>query len=247
MLTSSATVVPMVSRATTGPAKRLRALMRARNWTYRDVAVRAHMASPSQIGNILGQLDKRADGISPRTARRLADAFGVPLAELFPEIAGVGDAPPVVAPTHSPSHSPALPARDRPETVAVPETAPDLRGALALAFDGRRHSLDDLRALDDLVRHDRVRMALAEGDLVAAARRWLDAARRLRLHGQEITFTGILLVLAAPSEAGPVDPHADEKIAALRALGPGARTLAEEIEPPMDPIGGHAGPSRPVK
>jgi transcriptional regulator with XRE-family HTH domain len=225
----------MVSRATAGPAKRLRALMRARNWTYRDVAVRAGMASPSQIGNILGQLDKRADGIAPRTARRLADAFEVPLAELFPEIAGMSEDVPAAPPTAS-----ALPPRAEPAVTAVPDPAPDLRGALALAFDGRRHSLDDLRALDDLVRHDRVRMELAEGDLVAAA-------RRLRMLGQELSFTGLLLALAAPHEAAPRDPRADEKIAALRALAPTVRAPDKEIEPPLDPIGDKADPSRPVK
>lgn len=246
MLIPSGTVGPMASRATPGPAKRLRALMRARNWTYRDVAVRAGMASPSQIGNILAQLDKRADGISSRTARRLADAFEVSLAELFPEIAGTVGGGAEEMPAASPPAN-ALASRAEPASVAVPDPAPDLRGALALAFDGRRHSLDDLRALDDLVRHDRVRMDLAEGDLVAAARRWLDAVRRLRMLGQELSVTGLLLALAAPHGAAPQDPHADEKIAALRALAPSAHAPDEEIEPPLDPIGGKADPSRPVK
>lgn len=62
-----------------------------------------------------------------------------------------------------------------------------------------------------------------------------------------LSVTGLLLALAAPHGAAPQDPHADEKIAALRALAPSAHAPDEEIEPPLDPIGGKADPSRPVK
>jgi hypothetical protein len=181
------------------------------------------MASPSQVGNILTQLDKRPDGIAPRTARRMADAFGVTVAELFPEVAGTPEGG-------------ETPKTRTPERRAHPaeEASSELRTAMGLAFDGHRHAIDDLRAVDDLLRHDRTRMDLAETDLVAAARRWLDAAHALRERGQEVTLGALLVVLAGPADRRG---RSAEKLAALRALAPDGRSPDNEIEPVDEPLG----------
>lgn len=89
-----------------------------------------------------------------------------------------------------------------------------IQAALALAFDGRRHAVADLRNVDDVFSRARLALETADTDLVAAARKWLDAAARLRVREVSFSVEALLIEMGAPSES------AASQLAALDALAP---------------------------
>lgn len=81
--------------------------------------------------------------------------------------------------TREPDHSAQRPARGKFEQ------------ALDAAFDGTRHSWQDPVAVLEVFRTSAQHMS-EDGDLVEAARHWLDVAARLRKQGREVTAEEML-------------------------------------------------------
>lgn len=103
----------------------------------------------------------------------------------------------------------------RPETRVERDPAPavesdgtPLERALGQAFDpGAGHLVRDLRAVEDAFSGQR-HWERVEGDLVGAARRWLDAAMQLRKEGQGVDAQGLLVRVTVGKGALASEAHA---------------------------------------
>ena len=149
---------------------------------------------------------------SARVRGGLAQAFGLTLAELEGYLSGA------VA-------LEALPVPAAPSTAAEPRTEREPEGlgsVLWAAADRERHTLADLDAVRAILASE-VNLNAREGDVVAAARAWLDGAAALRRKGQRVTAAALLVQLTAGDRAGP------ERAAAANAAGDqAARDLGAE-------------------
>ena len=97
-----------------------------------------------------------------------------------------------------------------------------LGSVLWAAADRERHTLADLDAVRAILASE-VNLNAREGDVVAAARAWLDGAAALRRKGQRVTAAALLVQLTAGDRAGP------ERAAAANSAGDqAARDLGVE-------------------
>ncbi len=84
------------------------------------------------------------------------------------------------------------PAPTQPEAPPQAESgAVSLEEALGLAFDPRKHTITDLRAVQDAL-NESYRWKRPEAEFVAAAGTWLDVAASLRRLGQRVDAVAIL-------------------------------------------------------
>lgn len=137
------------------------------------------------------------DNVRPETLRSIAEAAGVSFSWL---LTGEGDpdsVPNAVAPTPSPAVTSAVepehPTDPAPPAIRVePASESPLERALGAAFDHTRHTISDLRAVQDALTDGLFPWQTIELDLVEAARTWLDAAAQMRREGQAVSTVGIL-------------------------------------------------------
>lgn len=106
------------------------------------------------------------------------------------------------------------PAIEEPPASAPDDTLSPLEAALGSAFDKGRHTVRDIAAVQLALRSFHRREA-TEGDLVGAARVWLDAAADLRRRGEAVTLEALLyrVTIGKPSAHG--ERVANERNAAL--------------------------------
>jgi transcriptional regulator with XRE-family HTH domain len=124
---------------------------------------------------------EKGDTTSPdhKTERALARALNTTIEELRGESGqNAGDQ------TSPPTKDPMPPA---PNEVDSP-----LESAIGRAFDSNRHSLRDTDAVRAAFR-DTAQLQLADGHLMEAVTRWLDAAARLRQRGSRVTTESLLV------------------------------------------------------
>jgi transcriptional regulator with XRE-family HTH domain len=134
-----------------------------------------------------------------------------------PDAAGVPD-------DRTPQPTPVAP------SVASIDGSP-LERALGEAFDHTRHSVSDLRAVQDALGKS-LRLEHAEASLVESARIWLDAAAALRREGHPIDAVAILYRVTSDKTARP-RPTAAEPTPRNDERGPGiAGKSAEHTTPP---------------
>lgn len=217
--------IPGYTRAvSTTLSERLLAVIALRNVDQRTFATRAGL-NASYVSAYLFRAKAKADSKFDRDhLRKIAKTWEVDFDWLR---SGIGRAPE------------GLEIASSAEVAATP--APEghaLQRALGLAFDPARHEVVDLRYVDDLMGQARFELA-ADGDLVAAARRWLDAAAGLRRDNLPRSPQAMLLRLALDPGAAPTPEarralatRADEQRKALDAEVPRA-----EMEPPARPRG----------
>lgn len=191
-------------------ADRIRRLRELRGVDLRTFATRAGL-SQSVISNFLTRASRNpATSMNADNLAAIASAWGADPAWL---LTGTGDAP-----TKAWTEPEAGPQESEPRG-AAPVLAPRATGApiqaaLALAFDGRRHAVADLRNVDDVFSRARLALETVDADLVGASRKWLDAAARLRVRDVPFSVEALLIEMGAPSEA------AASQLAALDALAP---------------------------
>lgn len=158
---------------------RVRLVLERTGWSQRELARQAGLAG-SHISLIMTRL---GENVRPETLRAIAAAAKVSEAWLITGRGSPDDAPEGgdVAQTTTPATAPV------PAAVESP-----LVHALGVAFDHTRHSVNDLRAVQDALSDGSFQWQRAEGDLVDAARAWLDAAASLRREGHRVTTVAIL-------------------------------------------------------
>lgn len=132
------------------------------------------------------------------TVVALAGAAGVDVQWLEDGVGSPGDDRPRVA-------------REEPVRRADPPTAGPLGRALLVALDPERHELEGLDAIRSTLASTDLAQRSAS-DMIEAARRWLDAAARLRRRGEPVTAAGVLV-------EATLAPALEERVAAANAEG----------------------------
>lgn len=202
---------------TTGPseiARRLNAALVAHGLSRQRVEREAGFS----VGYLSRFLNGDRQSLSADRIARVAAVAGVRVEWL---LSGVGPRD-LTSPAPSTDVPPREPRRDAPPG--------PLARALMQAVDANRHELEDV---------DVTRAALAgvdfntreSADLVAAARRWLDAAARLRRRGVEVT-PGALLAEATLAPAAEERSRAANEAgdAAARELGAEPGSAADAVK-----------------
>lgn len=136
--------------------------------------------------------------------------------------------------------------RERPRAPVDTGDGHPLQRALGEAFNNERHTVADLRRVDDLMSD--FDMELDEVDLVVAAGRWLDAAAALRKEGVPFSPQAMMLRLAvgstAPAAVAVSEARAKEQLAALDALAPRTTMEGDDDESPGAPAAADTRPRR---
>lgn len=189
---------------------RLAAVLEARGWTPYQWAQRAEL-SDATVANMIS---RRAKGARPQTLRALAKTAAVSFEWLA---SGEGAS----------GLDRAEPHPFAPDDHAQPPAAEGspLERALGDAFDPKRHTVTDLRAVQDALGATH-RWERPEADLLAAARTWLDSAAALRREGQAVDAVALLdrVTFGKTSRAREVATEIEQRVndeadAELRALG----------------------------
>lgn len=181
------------------------------------------------------------DNVRPETLRSIAEAAGVSFSWL---LTGEGDpdsAPTAAAPLSSSAAAAAVesehPTDSAPPAIPTePASESPLERALGAAFDHTRHSIGDLRAVQDALNDGAFEWAKIELDLVEAARTWLDAAAQMRREGQAVSTVGILFRVTLGNT-----PLAQELAAKRRAAMEAARTAPPRPPPTQAEESGPSG------
>lgn len=143
---------------------------------------------PGQTLTNIVRTSQKRDDFEPdqSTLRRVAAAAGVSEVWLI-----TGRGSPEGAPDSATATTAAVP-RPTQATPSGPVAESPLEHALGAAFDHARHSVGDLRAVQDALSDPQVRWLDADEDLVEMAGLWLDAAAALRREGHPVTTVSIL-------------------------------------------------------
>ena len=157
-------------------ADRLRWVLANRGLSGRGLSIKAQL-SPNAVQKII----ERGGSANGDSIAKLAHASGVSLGWLITGNGSPDDAPDTASPSNP---------------VAEPEPRPAVGGsslerALGEAFDPKRHTVTDLRSVQDALGATH-RWERTEADLVAAARTWLNAAAALRREGEPVTAVALL-------------------------------------------------------
>lgn len=126
------------------------------------------------------------------TLAKIASGMGVTVEWLLTGRGSPDDAPNTTVPDQPP---PTVP------TPVAAEGESPLERALGFAFDPTRHTVGDLRAVQDALNDGSFQWQRVEGDLVESARTWLDAASALRREGQHVSTVSILYRVTAGKAA----------------------------------------------
>lgn len=198
-------------------AGRLRYLRALRRVDLRTFAERAGLSS-SVISTFLTRAAKNSStSMTARNVAAIARAWEADPAWL---LTGNGPAPTA---RESVKFLPALPGppivsaeTGRPLPIIL--TSPVIQEALGRAFDATRHSVVDLRCVDDIFARFRAAVDIQLGDLDVIALRLLDAAASVRAADGVCSAQTLLIALAAP----PRDASAQDASAQDAARGQGA-------------------------
>lgn len=222
-------------------ADRIRELLKLRGVDQRTFATAAGLTE-SFVGVFLSRAAKNPNtSMSARHLSALAEAWGADPQWL---LTGKG-APPLrdfAGPARATKPETTI-ERERPRAPLDTGDGHPLQQALGAAFNSERHTVADLRRVDDLM--GGFDMELDEVDLVAAAGRWLDAAAALRREGVPFSPQAMMLRLAigstAPAAVAASESRAKEQLGALDALAP--RTAMDD-ESTGAPARGDTQPGR---
>lgn len=175
-------------------ADRLRWVIAQAGGSARALSIKAGK-SPNAVQKIL----ERGGSANGDTIAALARAAGVSEAWLLTGKGSVEDGvvPPGSQPP-APLDPPTSPIVAAPPT---PSGESPLERALGAAFDHTRHTVGDLRAVQDALNDGSFQWQRVEGDLVESARTWLDAASALRREGQHVSTVSILYRVTAGKAA----------------------------------------------
>lgn len=228
-------------------ADRIRHLLKIRGVDQRTLAKRAGLSS-SYVSVFLSHARENPQaGMSADRLYALAETWGAD-----PQWLLQGKGPPP-SETFAPVAPRAPKAKVRFERDPVPpstrlgaDEGHPLQKALGEAFNAERHTVADLRRVDDLMGgYD---MELDEVDLVAAAGRWLDAAAALRREGVPFSPQAMMFRLAvgstAPAAVAASEARAKEQLGALDALAPRTPMEGADDESPGAPAGADTRPRR---
>lgn len=203
---------------------RLRALREALGLTQKQVAERS--GEEGWDHTYVGRCEKGGNKLTSAVRRRgLARGLGVELADFE---AYVVDERITLEQVVAKAKGQTRTVPTSRHLAAAPATAPEefdgdttnstasLEDALDAAFDGARHRVSDAtavrRALGDTFRFE------SAGDLVGAARAWLDAASRLRRDGREVTTTALLEHVTLGALSRPLPEASEEPESELMTL-----------------------------
>lgn len=192
--------------------ERIEWILSHRGIGQRELARRAKLADERHLGVILSRLRKKPNAeIERPTLVALATGGNVSLSWLA---TGTG----------TPDETESVPRRAPDDHVQPPaaEGSP-LERALGEAFDPKRHTVTDLRAVQDAL-GSTYRWERPEADLLAAARTWLDSAAALRREGRAVDAVALL-------------DRTPRTAARYRPQGPGSETWWRSCSAPSDPTG----------
>lgn len=196
-------------------ADRLRLVMELRDVDQRRFAEEAGL-SMSYVSSYLFRAKANPDArFRPEYLKALAKRWDVDEQWLA---TGVGPRP-----ADAPARREVVVERD-PSPPADNRELHPIQRALGAAFDAGRHTIVDMRRVDDLMASTSFDMELEDVDLVSVARQWLDAAATLRREGVAFSAQSMLLRLAiasnAPAAVQASEARAGEQLAALDAMVP---------------------------
>lgn len=207
---------------TGGPAERIRALLKERGWSQRDLARHAGFKSPSQVGNILANLDADPGAIEKKTAERIAAGLGVSASSIF-----FDDAPAALTIDRTHADEPPPPSRAAALQRALWDKAKELNSEPEDYDAARAVGVESAQYLE------------ADGDVLGFAESLLRAAASLRRDAKPVNTASILARVhagrtygaearaAAPSEA--VERESDELGEATGAVRGAKKHLGEKM------------------
>lgn len=167
-------------------AERVRALRAALDLTQEQVAERSGgRVSQATLAKVEGGQNK-LNGVATREG--LARAFGATPADLGAYVEGALALPELLAKIRAAGAETRF---EREESPVPEDDETPLETALLRVMDPDRHTLRDLDASRAAIR-TAPRKAHPDADLTETARRFLEAARQLRLEGEAVTTTSLL-------------------------------------------------------
>lgn len=173
-----------------GPADRIRALLKERGWSQRELARKAGF-NPSQVGNILANLDADPGAIEKKTAEKIAAGFGVAASSIF-----FDDVPAALAIDRTHADPPPPPSRANALQRGIWEASRTVPGTEPEDYDAARAAgTESAQYLD------------ADGDVLGFAESLLRAAISLRRDGRVVNTAAILTRVAAGRTFGAEARH----------------------------------------
>ncbi len=177
-------------------ADRLRLVLEAKGWSAGEWSQKSGLAV-SHVANLISRNSKRP---AADTVTALAQSADVSFDWLMRGAGASG----LTAQDPRPAVSDSTARTPTPTPVGAGESP--LVHALGVAFDHTRHNVNDLRAVQDALTDGSFQWQRIEGDLVEAARTWLDAAAALRHEGQHVSTVAILYRVTIRNTARAREP-----------------------------------------
>jgi transcriptional regulator with XRE-family HTH domain len=190
----------------TTTAARVKALREALRLSQEEIGRRAGFSEDDGKARVyVSKIETGKNQLSTAKAReQTARGFGITVAQLNAYLAGGLELEALVAQRSAPPTQAAQPERvvvyDERSPLEIEDDDSPLDRALLEAIDKTKHTLGDAASVRRVTRSTLQNQHL-DGDLVAAARAWLDAAAHLRRAGIRVTAEAMLPLLTVGIKA----------------------------------------------